>query len=286
MSRSHWESALASAVPSLECVSHVRVLDEVVSTQDVAAEASQRCEPGWLVVADRQTGGRGRRGSIWHQTSDGHGLGVALSITLPVVCAHSTKIPDPSLILACETPPGIVACAGLAVVNAAATRFPALKGRIGVKWPNDVVERATGRKCAGCLVEQHGDVLILGVGLNVHQQTQDFAETIRDRATSLEMLTGSLSENEDIRLGILCDWLRSFDMLRNCSVANIKEQWQRNDATAHRVCTVVSGNTTVRGTICATDPWDGICIDTEERVEYVNAATARVTQVDGWCELG
>jgi BirA family biotin operon repressor/biotin-[acetyl-CoA-carboxylase] ligase len=62
---------------------------------------------------------------------------------------------------------GIAAAAGLATE---------------LKWPNDLL--AGGRKLAGVLAEGHGDIVVLGYGINVTETA--FPPELRDRATSLE----------------------------------------------------------------------------------------------------
>lgn len=154
---------------------NVRVLAETASTQDAAWQASAG-HAGWLVVAGRQTAGRGRLGRAW---ADTRGLGLALTLTLPVGALSSLGV-------------------GLAVCRAAAPHLPDCAP--GLRWPNDVVERgAPGRKLAGVLVETRSGVALIGIGVNVRQEARDWPDALRGRAVSLYELGARPS-----RLHIAC----------------------------------------------------------------------------------
>ena len=131
-----------------------RYLGTLDSTQDElrrwAADPLEPAPPGALVLAERQTAGRGRRGRIW----EGGGRNLTFSLLLP-----------PGLDLASL---GLLPlAAGVAVCQV--TR--ALAGVGGLKWPNDLLA-PDGRKLAGLLLEAdlRGEEVaraVLGLGLNV-----------------------------------------------------------------------------------------------------------------------
>ena len=123
----------------------------VGSTNDLAWEACAAGAPdGTTVVADAQTGGRGRAGRVWHTTP---GRSLALSLLLrPAGDRRAAGM--------------LPLAAGLAVAQA----LESLGARPGLKWPNDVL--LGDRKLAGILCEGrwHGEALhwlAVGVGVNV-----------------------------------------------------------------------------------------------------------------------
>jgi BirA family transcriptional regulator, biotin operon repressor / biotin---[acetyl-CoA-carboxylase] ligase len=124
---------------------------EVGSTNDVALEQARAGVPaGLVVVADRQSRGRGRSGRDWEDRHTHAGAGSLLCTAV---------IRDPA------TGGGLVPlAAGLAVADA--VRRQGARPRL--KWPNDVL--IDGDKCAGILVERHavgdGHVLLVGMGIN------------------------------------------------------------------------------------------------------------------------
>lgn len=141
-------AAASGPASSWSVVDH---LDEVTSTHDVALQRLAEGEaPGFVVVADRQTRGRGRAGRGWE---DGPAPDASLMFTATVAAG------DGQLSL-------VPLAAGLAVVDAAR----ALGIELRLKWPNDVLT-PDGEKCVGILVERHtiadDDVLLVGIGVDV-----------------------------------------------------------------------------------------------------------------------
>lgn len=160
--------------------SRVMVLAETDSTMDPArADGS----PGLIVVADRQTAGRGRLGRAW---ADTRGLGLAVTFTL-----DAERFDASSLSIA----------SGLASRAACAAAAPGAS--LGLRWPNDVVERTPpSRKLSGVLIERAGGAALVGIGINVLQEGGDFPETLRGRAASLAML-GSRSGRLEVLEGLI-----------------------------------------------------------------------------------
>ena len=101
-----------------------------------------------LVVADRQTEGRGRQGNRW-ESAAGSGLWI------------SAALPPPSGVA-----PGLV----LQRAMIAAARVLDPEGRtLGLKWPNDLAAWQAGHlvKVGGIIGEQLGGRLLLGLGVNL-----------------------------------------------------------------------------------------------------------------------
>ena len=166
---SQWTDAIEARLPELR--GRVEVYAETRSTQDVAAAGAQRGPR--VVVAGRQTRGRGRRGRAWLAADD--------------ACLTFSWV-------ACPPPPAATA-AGLAVtasiavaeaVDALARDTGAAPPAARIKWPNDVCVDAA--KLAGVLVEQRGDAAVVGVGLNVRTPAGGFPPTLAGPATSLQAI--------------------------------------------------------------------------------------------------
>ncbi len=141
------------------------------STNDLAnAMASKGEEDGTVILADEQTSGRGTKGRSWLSEK---GKGLYISVILRPVEKDVTLLPF---------------VAGLAVREALSEvgNLPVM-----LKWPNDLICR--GKKLGGILCEASflGNSIshaVLGVGLNVSHDREDFPEDIRSRATSLKIL--------------------------------------------------------------------------------------------------
>lgn len=138
-------------------------LDTVPSTNDVAIEAARAgAEHGWSVRASLQTAGRGRRGHSWTSPLGSLYLSIVLRPSVPMQMLM-----------------GLPAVTSLGVLDALESL--GLSGRVGVKWPNDIVvaprevsnpnSSQFNRKIAGILVEarssEAGAFAVAGIGLNV-----------------------------------------------------------------------------------------------------------------------
>ncbi|MBI2505895.1 MAG: biotin--[acetyl-CoA-carboxylase] ligase [Candidatus Latescibacteria bacterium] len=122
---------------------------EVGSTNDELRRlADAGAEEGTLVIAERQTAGRGRRGRVWHSPPD-TGLWCSLLLRPPASLVPSL-VP---LLLGIAIARGIRACCGV----------PAF-----LKWPNDVL--IAGLKVAGVLCEAGPGGLVAGFGVDVNQE--------------------------------------------------------------------------------------------------------------------
>ncbi len=137
---------------------------------EAAAWAAEGAPHGALVVAERQSGGRGRHGRAWTAET---GQSLLFTVVLrPALDARGVGL--------------MPLAAGLAVAEA----VEAFGAGARIKWPNDV--RVDGRKVAGILAEttwaRGRPCVLLGVGLNVGQDA--FPPPLDATATSLALATG------------------------------------------------------------------------------------------------
>lgn len=166
----------------------VVVLGEVGSTNDEVKRLAVAGAPaGTVVIADRQTAGRGRLGRRWHSPP---GAGLYLSLLLR---------PDEPLDRI-----GRYAISAAVAVREACARFVA--SGLALKWPNDLL--GSGRKLAGILAEARtgdgGTELVIGIGVNVAQRAHDFPADLDVPATSLALLSGGAPpERERVASAVL-----------------------------------------------------------------------------------
>lgn len=193
-------------------VLHSEVVD---STNDVAWKLAENDYPsGTAVFADRQQRGRGSRGRIWHA-----GPGQSLLF---------------SVILRFELPPGhiagLTATASIAVVRAVRE---CIDVPLQVLWPNDLV--IGDRKAGGILVESRspgpaGPTYIVGTGLNVLQEADDFPPDVRDLATSLRVATGLDLDRTALASRILECMEVDFERLRQGDIAPLDDLLRAHSA--------------------------------------------------------
>ncbi|TMK58139.1 MAG: biotin--[acetyl-CoA-carboxylase] ligase [Actinobacteria bacterium] len=142
---------------------HYRSTD---STNTRARELAAAGAPhGTVITASEQTAGRGRQGRTW--TAPPNKALLYSAIVRPLE-DHHTLLP---------------LAVPLAVCEAAEQLNPTLDCKI--KWPNDI--HVDGRKLAGVLIEarpQDGWAVV-GIGLNLHIEQEEFPSDLQDRATSI-----------------------------------------------------------------------------------------------------
>ena len=127
---------------------------------------------GTLVVADEQTGGRGRRGRAW-ESQKGVSIYMSLVLKPEIEPNHASML---TLITAMAVAGGIEKTTGL---------------ECKIKWPNDIVIH--GKKVCGILTEMSTQMdyinyIVIGIGINV--QNESFPEEIGEVATSLRIESG------------------------------------------------------------------------------------------------
>jgi BirA family biotin operon repressor/biotin-[acetyl-CoA-carboxylase] ligase len=154
----------------MEIGKRIHMVRRCPSTNDLAKElAAAGEEEGTAVIADEQTKGRGRMGKSWFSLRE---RGLYLSVIL--------RPPRPTISL-------LPLAAGLAVRKAV---LDSTGIEILLKWPNDLIWRK--RKMGGILCESgflgnRLNYVILGIGLNLNHDPEDFPPEIRQHAASLKM---------------------------------------------------------------------------------------------------
>jgi BirA family biotin operon repressor/biotin-[acetyl-CoA-carboxylase] ligase len=174
------EDALAQVRPRLAPLgTHVLYFETIGSTNDVAAAlVSAGADEGAVVIADRQTAGRGRRGHSWFSPP-----GAGLYISVVLAPRRARIAPERATAL-------LTLAAGLAIAEA----IEAVTGlRPTIKWPNDLL--VGRRKLAGILAEGVAapeaaglQAVVLGFGVNV--RVASFPPDLESRVTSLDSELG------------------------------------------------------------------------------------------------
>jgi len=164
----------------------ILVFEETSSTNDVASRlAREGHRGGAVVIAERQTAGRGRFGRRW-ESADHAGLWFSLLLRPPWPMARW---------------PRLTIWAGVCVA-AVVEQFAGMPARI--KWPNDVL--LNGQKVAGILIESAVDAqgapfAIAGIGLNVNQA--DFPPELEGKAGSIRQVTGRMIDRPALMAALL-----------------------------------------------------------------------------------
>jgi BirA family biotin operon repressor/biotin-[acetyl-CoA-carboxylase] ligase len=194
----------------------VRRFESVTSTMDVCrALAEQGAAEGVVIVADKQTAGRGRAGRAWF-SPPGQSLYVSILLRpqlAPRQISWLTMIGALAVLEMGNGKSGMENDSPLPIPH-----FP-----FAIKWFNDVL--LNGKKLAGVLAEtaltsDQLDYAILGIGLNVNTRFDDAPEEVRQQATSLRQSFGVEVDREAVLRALLDAFAVRYDALPVSPVAD------------------------------------------------------------------
>lgn len=171
---------------------HYLYIREIDSTNNYARKlASEGYPEGTVVAAETQTAGRGRRGRNWY-SPDSKGIYVSFILRPVLPLKEISRI---SL---------------LAAVAVAETLETELNLPARIKWPNDIL--INQKKMVGILAEAVTDTdgieyIVMGIGININNQLQEFPDDFRTAATSV------FAEDEQVcsRVKVLQALLSNFE---------------------------------------------------------------------------
>ena len=124
----------------------------------------------------------------------------------------------------------VTAMAGVAVCDAVKKVCGV---RPGLKWPNDPV--IGNRKLCGILTEmslegETGRVqyLVLGIGINVGQEAEDFSPDVAAIATSLSAYLGRPVSRPELAAALICELERLYETLKAGDLSGYLEAYRRD----------------------------------------------------------
>lgn len=223
----------------------VEVLTEASSTMDRARQIAAHSDSPLpaVVIADRQTDGRGRRGAAWWQPPG------ALAMSLIVDGAVVEGGVKPTWSLAC----------GVALAETIRALEPTVEAR--VRWPNDV--EVAGRKLAGILVESvAAGRVVFGVGVNTSGHGGDAPEPLRQRLVTMPDVTGRLMPRQRLLAALVP---RLLELLGRLAVEprTLSRRYRPLCSLTGCAVRVFAGETTHAGVCRGIDDGGGLIVETE-----------------------
>lgn len=238
--------------------------DSVDSTNRLAKNlAHNGAADGTVVVAEEQTGGRGRLDRNFFSPKD---KGIWFSIILRPKCLPKDA-------------PKFTLMAAVAVAKAMERH----NLRAQIKWPNDIL--FDGRKIVGILTELSAEVsrvnyVVVGIGINVNVARADFPEALRDIAASLSEMNGNKNLS---RADFFRAVLEEFDALYvTKDFGEVFKIWREFNITLGRRVKVISAESgeTFEGTAVDVDADGALIVDTASgrRTVYAGDVSIRATK--------
>lgn len=210
------------------------------SVDSTNAEIFRRLEAGerapFVLLAERQTAGRGRRGRVW-----------ASPFAENLYC---------SVVLRVDGGMSQVEALSLTVGLAVAKTLQSL-GLNGVqlKWPNDVL--VDGRKISGILLELAGDPadvchVVIGIGINVNM-ANDAPGAIDQPWASVRQCMGRMLDRNDLAAELLLQLRDCLSMHWQHGFAGLREEWEALHAWRGRSVVLTAGNNATLGVVLGVD---------------------------------
>jgi len=229
------------------------LLAETASTNDVAREQGRKgAQPGFVVAASKQTRGRGRLGRAW-ESQPNRGLYVSILLRPDFGVSETGRLTILSSVAAVDA---VEAVAGF---------------RPQIKWPNDLL--VNGRKLAGLLIETEraGARLafaVIGIGINVGHETDDFSPEVRGLATSLRLVTGESFRRADVLVALL----RALERRLRAPFAESRAAWETSSLTLGQRVTLTTSRGVKHGQAVGLDESGALLLRGEAgEVEVVTA---------------
>lgn len=254
------------------------VLSEIGSTNTYTLETiapEGAITDGTVVVAERQTAGRGRLGRSWESPA-----GASLMFTVLLWERERARRPAFWMMAA-----GVSVVCGIEAVTDVAPI---------IRWPNDVY--VGEKKLAGILVESRweenqerkldpveqkfGDrvPVVIGIGVNCLQQTGHFSEEIRESATSLDLISSHPVDRTAVCRSILSSLDHYLNANHHVSDEQLTKEWFEHSGDIGARATLVSRGEEFSGRIVDVHPKQGLVLqlDTGARKHFDPATTSRL----------
>jgi BirA family biotin operon repressor/biotin-[acetyl-CoA-carboxylase] ligase len=246
-SRGYRFLAAPDALTSLELRSGLqtkRIGCQIVSVRETESTnllafrlVENSAQEGTVVIAEAQTGGKGRLGRHW-ESPPGVNLYCSVILRPPM-----SPVRAPQLTF-------LSAVAVARAIEEVARLHPT------IKWPNDIL--LNGQKVAGLLNEMSAETdtihcVVLGIGVNINMLREQFPSDLRQPATSLLLEKGTTVSRVDFTRALLT----SLDMLYDDYLCHgfpaIREEWLSRSTIQGRRVRVSFGHRETEGVVTGVD---------------------------------
>jgi BirA family transcriptional regulator, biotin operon repressor / biotin---[acetyl-CoA-carboxylase] ligase len=224
----------------------VQYFKETESTNTIAREIAGSVEEGTVVIAESQTGGRGRMGRKWISPEGGIWLSIIIKPKIQPLYASRITL--------------------LAGVSVAKTiRSYGLLAKI--KWPNDVL--INGKKVCGILTEIEAEIdlidyCVVGIGIDANVDTESFPEEARETSTSLKKELGSGINRVEFVQKLLEEFESLYLKFQRDGFSPILEEWRNMSATIGEWVKITTQARTIYGEAIGVDSEGALVLETGE----------------------
>lgn len=223
-------------------------LTQVESTNEYVKQMANDVPEGTVVLADKQTMGRGRSGHDWYSPEGG--------LWMSVLLAHHESCLVSLLA-------GVAICEVLEPYGIAT----------GIKWPNDIM--LNGKKIAGILCEVIDDKVVLGIGLNLN--VRDFPDDLAGRASSVFAETRKHLDLQTVYHQLRAYLDADYQLLQRGEVDMLLDRWRKYSIMIDRDVTIELPNRVIVGRVLDIDRQGGLVLmRADYGIEHVLAGNCRL----------
>lgn len=233
---------------------NLEYLKQTTSTNaDAFRMAETGAAEGTVVLADFQSGGKGRRGRLWASPA---GVNLYCSVILrPSIMPHEA----PQLTF-------LSAVAAARAIELTTSLTPE------IKWPNDLL--VSGKKVAGLLNEMSAETdgvnfVILGIGVNLNMTADQFPEDLRHPATSLFIESGIRVDRTRFASTMLNELDRLYRELTEHGFEPVRLEWQqRCNAAGKRIIVSDAGIENCEGCFIGIDADGALLLRSDDGLQH------------------
>lgn len=244
-------AALSHLLSSRRMGKRIIFLQETVSTNAVAFRlAEEGAAEGTVVIAEQQTGGKGRLGRVWTSPA---GVNLYCSIILrpPIQPVAAPQLTFLSVI----------------AVARAVEKLSRVHTRI--KWPNDLL--INGRKVAGLLNEMNAETdkvnfVILGIGVNLNMRAEQFPEGMRHPATSLFLESGVKVDRTAFARVLLQELDNIYAVFLEEGYSQARTEWLERSNLTGTTVTVTDNGCVRTGRVTGISEYGALLLDSGEQI--------------------
>jgi len=207
---------------------------ELKSTNIMAKEKTlhraEGIDEGRLIIAERQSAGKGRLGREWFSPAGGIWLSVILYPQL--LPSYISRI---TLMTAVAVVRAIKICTQI---------------ESQIKWPNDIL--INEKKVCGILTEMSAELdmiswVVVGIGINANIDHQDFPEDIQENTISLKETLGKEISRVKLVQTFLQEFEKYYEILKRREFFSILKEWKLYSHTLGRKIRIDMGEKIVTG---------------------------------------
>jgi len=201
-----------------------------IAAKEKALHRAEGMSEGTLIIAERQSAGKGRLGREWFSPAGGIWLSIILYPQLsPSYISRITLMTAVATVKALEN-------------------YTLIKPKI--KWPNDIL--INEKKVCGILTEISAELdiinwLVVGIGINVNIDHREFPEDIQENTISLKEVSGEEVLRVKLAQTFLQEFEKYYDKLKRKEFPSILKEWKLYSHTLGKKIRVDMGERIITG---------------------------------------